>query len=268
MVVKAGGMVRAPEMVEVLMAGEGACRQRELEVGWSVLRLRGEEDPANQHLHYELPGGDDSEWTKTHGLSGPLPQTVHSGTVDATTRSTAIGQQQQGKTAYHISVILNETQGDVPVSGLEMGRVTHTLVENCQPGGEIISVMPMENSPRLGRARQELDRWPSLSCTGRAGRQREEVVVEENEEELEEVEGKMKTDRFLKQPSKNPGNSSQQDRDVAESAAQTDTKQQHIRSSALRSVTTHAKGLVFWEHGTVAGHSSLPRACVAKATAG
>lgn len=185
---------------------------------------------------------------------------LSSGTVDATPRSTAIGQQQQGKTVYHISVILKETQGDVPVSELGMGRVTHTLVENCQPGGEIITVVPMENSPRLGRARQELDRWPSLSCTGRAGRQREEVVVEENEEELEEVEGKMKTDGFLKQPSKNAGNSSQQDRDVAESAAQTDNQAQHIRGSTLRSVTAHAKGLLSGEHGPIAGHSSLPRA--------
>ncbi|XP_031149919.1 arf-GAP with GTPase, ANK repeat and PH domain-containing protein 3 isoform X1 [Sander lucioperca] len=183
---------------------------------------------------------------------------LSSGTVDATPRSTAIGQQQQGKTVYHISVILNETQGDAPVSELEMGRVTHTLVKNCQPGGEIIGVVPMENSPRLGRARQELDRWPSLSFIGRAVRQREEVVVEENEEELEEE--KMKTDRFLKQPSKNSGNSSQQGRDVAESAAQTDTQEQHIHISTLRSVTVHAKGLIFGGHGTVAGHSSLPRA--------
>ncbi|KAF1383765.1 hypothetical protein PFLUV_G00135230 [Perca fluviatilis] len=182
---------------------------------------------------------------------------LSSGTVDATPRSTAIGQQQQGKTVYHISVILNETQGDAPVSELEMGRVTHTLVKNCQPGGEIIGIVPMENSPRLGRARQELDRWPSLSFIGRAVRQREEVVVEENEEELEE---KMKTDRFLKQPSKKSGNSSQQGRDVAESAAQTDTQEQHIHISTLRSVTVHAKGLIFGEHGTVAGHSSLPRA--------
>ncbi|XP_044076748.1 arf-GAP with GTPase, ANK repeat and PH domain-containing protein 3 isoform X1 [Siniperca chuatsi] len=176
---------------------------------------------------------------------------LSSGTLDATPRSTAIGQQQ-GKTVYHISVILKETQGDAPVSELGMCRVTHTLVENCQPRGEIISVVPMENSPELGRARQELNRWPSLSCTGRAGRQREEVV--------EEVEGKMKTDRFLKQPSKNSGNSSQEDRDVAELAAQTDTQEQHIWSSTLPSVTAHAKGLVFGEHGTVAGHSSLPRA--------
>ncbi|KAK1879273.1 Arf-GAP with GTPase ANK repeat and PH domain containing protein 3 [Dissostichus eleginoides] len=185
---------------------------------------------------------------------------LSSGTVDVTPRSTAIGQQHQGKTVYHISVTLNETQGDALVSGLGMGRVTHTLVEDCHRGGEMMSVVPMENSPRLGRARQELDRWPSLSRTGRAGRQREEVVEEENEEELEEVEGKMKTDRFLKQPSKNSGNSSQQGRDAAESVALTDTQAQHIQSSTLRPVTVHAKGLVFGEHGTVAGHSSLPRA--------
>ncbi|KAK5889149.1 hypothetical protein CesoFtcFv8_015178 [Champsocephalus esox] len=185
---------------------------------------------------------------------------LSSGTVDVTPRSTAIGQQQQGKTVYHISVTLNETQGDALVSGLGMGRATHTLVEDCHRGGEMMSVVPMENSPRLGRARQALDRWPSLSRTGRAGRQREEVVEEENEEELEEVEGKMKTDRFLKQPSKNSGNSSQEGRDAAESVALTDTPARHFQSSTLRPVTVHAKGLVFGEHGTVAGHSSLPRA--------
>ncbi|XP_070830533.1 arf-GAP with GTPase, ANK repeat and PH domain-containing protein 3 isoform X1 [Chaetodon trifascialis] len=185
---------------------------------------------------------------------------LSSGTVDATPRSTAIVQQQQGKTVYHISVILKETQENVPVSELGLGRVTHTLVENCQPGGEIISIVPMENSPRMGRAQQELDRWPSLSRTGRTGRQREDVVVEENEEELKEVEGKMKTDRFLKQPSKNSGNSSQQDRDVAELVTQPDTQEQRIRSSTLQSVTVNAKGLVCGEYGTVAGHSSLPRA--------
>lgn len=185
---------------------------------------------------------------------------LSSGTVDATPRSTAIGQVQQGKTVYHISVTLKETPGDAPVSMLGMGQVTHTLVENCQPGGEMISLVPMENSPRLGRARQEPDRWPSLICTGRAGRQREEVVVEENEEELEEVEGKMKTDRFLKQPFENAGSSSQQGKDVADLTAQTDTQDQRIRSSTLRSVTVQARGIVFSEHGTVTGHSSLPRA--------
>ncbi|KAF3858159.1 hypothetical protein F7725_011360 [Dissostichus mawsoni] len=55
----------------------------------------------------------------------------------------------------------------------------------------------------------------------------------------------MKTDRFLKQPSKNSGNSSQQGRDAAESVALTGTQAQHIQSSTLRPVTVHAKGLVF-----------------------
>lgn len=182
---------------------------------------------------------------------------LSSGTVDVTPRSTAICQQHQGKTVYHISVVLKESQGDAPVPELGMGWVTHTLVENNQLGGEIISVMPMENSPRLGRARPELDRWPSLSCTGRAKEQRDEVVVEENEEELEEVEGEMKTDRFMKQPFKN---SSQQDRDVAELAAQTDTQEQHIQSSSLCSVAVYAKGLAYGKHGTGAEHSSLSRA--------
>uniref|UniRef100_A0A7N5ZW81 Arf-GAP with GTPase, ANK repeat and PH domain-containing protein 3 n=1 Tax=Anabas testudineus TaxID=64144 RepID=A0A7N5ZW81_ANATE len=180
---------------------------------------------------------------------------LSSGTVDATLKSTAINQQQQGKTVYHISVILKETE-DAAVSKQGMGRVTHTLVENCQPRGEIISIVPMENSPRPGRARQEPDRWPSLSCTLRAGRRREEVVVEENEEELEEVEGKMKTNRFSKHPS---SNYSQKGRDLAGLAAQTETEEKRIRSSRLRSVTFRAKGLVFGEHGTVSGHSSLPR---------
>lgn len=181
---------------------------------------------------------------------------LSSGTVDGTLRSTATSQQHQGKTVYHISVVLKETQRDATEAELGMGRVTHTLVEDCQPGGEIISIVPMENSPRLGRTRPELDRWPSLSCTGRTKEQREEVVVEENEEELEEAEGKMKTDRFLKQPSKDSCNSSKQDRDVQELAAQTDTGEQRIQSSSLGSVTVNATG----QHGTGAGHGSLSRA--------
>ncbi|KAM3603874.1 uncharacterized protein V6R79_003356 [Siganus canaliculatus] len=192
---------------------------------------------------------------------------LSSGSVDATLRSAAIGQQQQEKSVHNIAVILKESQGDALVPETTVGQVSHTLVENSQPGGEMISVVPMENSPRLGRARQELDRWSSLSCTGRAGRQREEVVLEENEdEEVEEEEelkaagGKMKTDRFLIQPSKNPGNSSQRDRDAAEFIPWTDGEEQHIRSSTLPSVNAYAKGFVFGDHGTVSGHSSLPRA--------
>ncbi|XP_028282577.1 arfGAP with GTPase domain, ankyrin repeat and PH domain 3 isoform X2 [Parambassis ranga] len=179
---------------------------------------------------------------------------LSSGTADGNPRSTATGTQQQEITVCPISVILKETQGDAPVSELGMGRVTHTQVENCQPKEEIISLVPMEKSPRLGRAQQELNRWPSLSRTGTAGRQREEVVVEENEEELEEFEGKMRTDRFLKQPSKKSGNSSQQDRDVAELTAQ----ELRLQSWTSCSDYVQAKGLR--DHGTVTGHRSLPRA--------
>lgn len=182
---------------------------------------------------------------------------LSSGTVDGSPRSAAIGQQHQGKTVYHISVVLKETQGDALSPELEMGLVAHALVEKCQPGGEVMSVVPMENSPRQGRTRLELNRWPSLPVTGRGKEKRDEAVVEENEEELEEVEGKMKTDGFLKQPSKNSGNSSQQGRDVAEAAdTQRDTQKHHTQSSSLRAVTFQAKGLVYGEPGPGAGHGS------------
>lgn len=191
---------------------------------------------------------------------------LSSGTVDGSPRSTAIGQQHQGKTVYHISVVLKETQGDALSPELEMGLVAHALVEECQPPGEVMSVVPMEKSPRQGRTRLELNRWPSLPSTGREKEKRDEAVVEENEEESEEVEGKMKTDGFLKQPSKNSGNSSQQGRDVAEAAdTQRDTQKHHTRSSSLRAVTFQAKGLVYGEPGPGAGHGSLSRAVLRRA---
>lgn len=113
---------------------------------------------------------------------------LSSGLADVTLRNTVIDPlPQQGKTIYDISAILNETVGDVPVSMLGMGPITNTLLENCHPGAKIMSLMPMESSPRLGRAQRELN-LPSLSSTGRCGRQRQDIVVEENEEELEEVE--------------------------------------------------------------------------------
>ncbi|KAM4551143.1 arfGAP with GTPase domain, ankyrin repeat and PH domain 3 isoform 1-T1 [Odontesthes bonariensis] len=182
---------------------------------------------------------------------------LSSGTVDTTPRNTTVGHQHQGITVYHISVILKETQGDAAVSEPKMGQVTHNLVDDCQPKGELMNLVPMENSPRLGRARQDLNRWPSLSCTSRAGRQREEVVLEESEEE---VEGKMKTDRFMKQPSKNSENSSEHDRNVEEQTTQTDTQEQQIQSSTSCSVTIGSEGLVHGGHVRVTGHSSLPRA--------
>ncbi|XP_034039227.1 arf-GAP with GTPase, ANK repeat and PH domain-containing protein 3 [Thalassophryne amazonica] len=137
-----------------------------------------------------------------------------------------------------------------------MGWDTHTPVENYQPGGEIINAVPMD-SHRLGGTQQELDRWASMSCTHRAGRRKEDVVLEENEEELAEVEGKMKTDGFLKQYTENAGDSFQQAKDLVELAARTpqlDNRQQNIEGVVLRSAT------IFGNHGIAAGHRSLPRA--------
>lgn len=187
---------------------------------------------------------------------------LSSGTVDAIPRGMVISQQQQqqGKTVYHISVVLNGTHGNE----LGVGRTTHTLVENCQPGGATSRAKAAENSPRLGKARHEHGRWPSLSRSARAGRQREEVVMEEDEEEGEEEEGgKMKTDRFLQQSSKNSAHCSNLDRDVAEAdtvAPQRETQEGHSQGPALWSASPQTKRLVRGEHGTVSGHSSLPRA--------
>ncbi|XP_035761928.1 arf-GAP with GTPase, ANK repeat and PH domain-containing protein 3 [Neolamprologus brichardi] len=181
---------------------------------------------------------------------------LSSGNVDVTPRSTAIEQQQQEITVYQVSVILKETHTDAPVSELEMGQVTHTLVGNCQPNGEMTCIVQMEKSPRLGKAQHELSRWLSLSS---AGRHREEVVMEEDEEELEEViAGKMKTDKFVKPPSKYTGNSLQQHRDVVELTAQPDAKEQLIQSSTLCSATIQAKGLVHGNHDSAPGRRSLP----------
>lgn len=182
---------------------------------------------------------------------------LSSGSGDATPRSTASGQQQQGITVYHISVVLKEIQDDAVVSEPNMGQTAHNLVGNYQPKEELMNLVPMENSPRLGRARQELNRWPSLSYKSKVGRQREEVVFEVNEEE---VEGKMKTDRFWKQPFKNSGSSSQHDGDAVEPATQTGTQEQHIQNSSSCSVIVDAEGLVLADHASVKDHSSLPRA--------
>lgn len=169
-----------------------------------------------------------------------------SGTVDASLRTTAYSQEQQqpGKTVYHISLILNNSQGDELLSELGMGLDTHTRVEQCQPQGKIMSVTLMDNSPRPGRARHELNRLPPLNRTGTAGGQNEE----------EGVDGvKMRTDRFLKQPYRN---CLTLDRDVAQTAAQTDSHKHCSQSSVPR----HAQGLVYRDHASVVGHNSLPRA--------
>lgn len=179
---------------------------------------------------------------------------LSSGTVDGTPRSAAVGLQNQGKTVYRISVVLNETGDDALLQELEMGLVPHTLVEKCQPAAEVMSVVPMEKSPRQGRTRLYLDRWPSQVGPRRGEERRDE-------EESEEVAGKMKTDRFWTQPSKNSGNYPQEERNVAEAtAARRDSQAQRTQSSSLRAVTFHTKGLIHGESGLGAGHSSLPRA--------
>lgn len=178
---------------------------------------------------------------------------LSSGTLNGTTKSTTTGQLQQGISVYHISVILKETQRDAAVSEPKMGRVTHNLVENCKSKGQIMNLVPMENSPRLGRVQQEINRWPSLSHTSGARKQRrEEVVLQECEEE---VEGRMRTDRFLKQRSKN---SSQHRKDIAELTAQKDTQKQQHSSSSF--VTVWGTGPILGGHATSTEHSSLPRA--------
>lgn len=165
---------------------------------------------------------------------------LSSGAVDSTLRTTALSQQQQGTTVYQLSIILKESGGDeLLLEG--MGRDIHTQVEYCQPGGEIMSVPLMENSPRPGRARHELNRSPSLCRTGTAGGQ----SVEEGEEGR-----KMKTDWFVKQPYRN---CALFNRDEAQ-AVQTDTHKHYIHSS----VTLPAS--VCRDHGSVGGHNSLPRA--------
>lgn len=180
---------------------------------------------------------------------------LSSGLADVTLRNTVIDPlPQQGKTIYDISAVLNETVGDVPVSMLGMGPITNNLLENCHPGAKIMSLMPMESSPRLGRAQRELN-LPSLSSTGRCGRQRQDIVVEENEEELEEVEEKMKMDRFAKQRSK-----SSDGRVVAKITALEEPQKHHVHASTSHSVTVHVRGLAFGDHGRVTGHNSLPRA--------
>uniref|UniRef100_A0A8C7YMY8 Arf-GAP with GTPase, ANK repeat and PH domain-containing protein 3 n=1 Tax=Oryzias sinensis TaxID=183150 RepID=A0A8C7YMY8_9TELE len=147
---------------------------------------------------------------------------------------------QQGNTVHHTSGLLKQTQRDAALSEPKMGHVSWNLVENCQPKKEVMNLVPMENSPRLGRARQELSRWPPLSG---AERHREEAVVERPEEEL-----KMKTDRFVNQPSKNSGNSAQHNTDVAEVTAHAKAHERLIQSSEPCSVIILTRRLVLTGH--------------------
>lgn len=181
---------------------------------------------------------------------------LSSGTLDVTPKSAATGQQHLGKTVYHISVVLNEKQGDAAVPELRKARFSCTPVENSQPGAAM-NIVEMEHSPKLGRAQPELNRWLSKSCTGRAREEKNHTVVEENEEELDKVRDEMKTDRFLRQPSKNTDNSSHGDRGLTEKSCQ---GQQHVRSASLGSVSSHATASVGGERGAAEGFRSLSRA--------
>lgn len=175
---------------------------------------------------------------------------LSSGTVDVTPRSATESQQQEGITFYHLSITLKKPQRDAASSEPNMGWVTNNLVEDTHLKGELMNLVPMENSPRPGRARQKLSTWPSLSGTSRHGSSKEEVIVEE------ELERKMKTDKFLKQPSKK----SKCNRDMVELTAQADTQKQHIQSSPSCSVTVRVERLVHGGHATIEEHRSLPRA--------
>lgn len=182
---------------------------------------------------------------------------LSSGTLDVTPKSAATGHQHLGKTVYHISVVLSELEGDAAVPELcqRKARISCIPVKNSQPGAAM-NIVAMEHSPKLGRAQLELSRWPSTSCTGRAREESERAVVEENEEELDEVRDEMKTDGFLRQPSKNGDEPSHRDRRSTETGSQG----QHIRSASLGSASVHTKASVCGERGASAGYSSLSRA--------
>ncbi|XP_015256198.1 PREDICTED: arf-GAP with GTPase, ANK repeat and PH domain-containing protein 3-like [Cyprinodon variegatus] len=173
---------------------------------------------------------------------------LSSGTVEVTPRTARDGQQQDGITAYSLFVNLKETQRDAALSKAKMGWDNNNLFEDTHLKEKIMNLVPMENSPRPGRARQRIKRWPSLSSTSRPGSKKEEVIVKE------EVKGKMKTDRFLKQPSKNL----KYIKDVEERTAQEDTQKQHIQDSL--SCSDHVERLVHRDHVTVQEYSSMPRA--------
>uniref|UniRef100_A0AAV2JP54 Uncharacterized protein n=1 Tax=Knipowitschia caucasica TaxID=637954 RepID=A0AAV2JP54_KNICA len=125
-----------------------------------------------------------------------------------------------------------------------MGQGTHTQVE-LQPGGAIMSVPLMENSPRPGRARHELNRSPSLCRTGTAG------GLCGKEDWVER--GKMMDNWFLEQPYRNY---LVLDKEEAQAALQTDGPKHYIHNS----VTLPTPRLLCRDHGPVGGNSSLPRA--------
>ncbi|XP_035644260.1 arf-GAP with GTPase, ANK repeat and PH domain-containing protein 3-like isoform X2 [Oncorhynchus keta] len=130
----------------------------------------------------------------------------------ATSKAVTAHQSGGGKTAVdHISVILNGTLGREEVGSRSVaGQVArYAALEQSHPAAGSTrarqhALQGEEGRFSLGRIRQDLGRWPSLSHTGRVERRREDAVQEEEEVEKEDG-GEMTTDRFLQlqQPSNN-----------------------------------------------------------------
>nr|XP_046215659.1 arf-GAP with GTPase, ANK repeat and PH domain-containing protein 3-like isoform X2 [Oncorhynchus gorbuscha] len=130
----------------------------------------------------------------------------------ATSKAVTAHQSGGGKTAVdHISVILNGTLGREEVGSRSVvGQVArYAAPEQSHPAAGSTrarqqALQGEEGRFSLGRIRQDLGRWPSLSHTGRVERRREDAVQEEEEVEKEDG-GEMTTDRFLQlqQPSNN-----------------------------------------------------------------
>nr|XP_029479294.1 arf-GAP with GTPase, ANK repeat and PH domain-containing protein 3-like isoform X2 [Oncorhynchus nerka] len=131
----------------------------------------------------------------------------------ATSKAVTAHQSGGGKTAVdHISVILNGTLGREEVGSRSVaGQVArYAALEQSHPAAGSTrarqqALQGEEGRFSLGRIRQDLGRWPSLSHTGRVERRREDAVQEEEEEVEKEDGGEMTTDRFLQlqQPSNN-----------------------------------------------------------------
>ncbi|CAL9688577.1 unnamed protein product [Knipowitschia caucasica] len=168
---------------------------------------------------------------------------LSNGTVETSLRTATFTPQQQQQTKNIYNLILKESHRDELVSE-RMGQGTHTQVE-LQPGGAIMSVPLMENSPRPGRARHELNRSPSLCRTGTAG------GLCGKEDWVER--GKMMDNWFLEQPYRNY---LVLDKEEAQAALQTDGPKHYIHNS----VTLPTPRLLCRDHGPVGGNSSLPRA--------
>ncbi|XP_071232908.1 arf-GAP with GTPase, ANK repeat and PH domain-containing protein 2-like isoform X3 [Salvelinus alpinus] len=131
----------------------------------------------------------------------------------ATSKAVTAHQSGGGKTTVdHISVILNGTLGREEVGSRSVAgqAARYAALEQSHPAAGSTrarqqALQGEEGHFSLGRTRQDLGRWPSLSHTGRVERRREDAVQEEEEEVEKEDGGELTTDRFLQlqQPSNN-----------------------------------------------------------------